>query len=516
MKTLIKKIALACLSFLAASVASANSFEYEGAYYHIISSTDLTCEITYKEPFKETETYIGDIVIPETVDYNGNVYKVVGIDNYAFYNCSGLTSINIPKSVTSIGNGAFLYCRGLTSIIIPEGVTSIEDNVFGGCSGLTCVTIPEGVTSIGERAFFWCSSLTSITIPEGVTSIGNGAFSGCRGLTSITIPEGVTSIGNGIFMDCSSLHEITVDDENSYFTSINGVLYSKNVTKIYCHPAGLKETTFTIPKTVSSIEPCAFFGCSSLTNIDIPSSVTTIGDAAFCYCTNLKDIVIPATVTEIGYCFAFDCNLQSVYIEDGITPLEIINNYPDVSFSGGIDCKELHIGRSLIKSLDDYYYNEFRIRETEKVTFSQFVTSIDNIGMDKAKDLKTVISLGRIPPTIADDFFSVDQYNDATLYVPEGAMQAYMEAPGWRFFYNIMEGLPTGISQVESTTDGMTVTADNGCIVISNAHGLVNVYDVSGVLINSANAEGNDLRIAVPGHGMYVVKAGGKTQKVAM
>ena len=539
MKTLIKKIALACLFFLAASVASANSFEYEGAYYHIISSTDLTCEITYKEPFKETETYIGDIVIPETVGYNGNVYKVVGIDNYAFYNCSGLTSITIPEGVTSIGEMAFYDCSSLTSVTIPEGVTSIGDYAFDGCRGLTSVTIPEGVTSIGDHAFDGCLSLTSIIIPEGVTSIGDYAFDGCRGLTSVTIPEGVTSIGNGAFSrcsgltsinipesvtsigngafgSCSSLHEITVDDENSYFTSINGVLYSKNVTKIYCHPAGLKETTFTIPKTVSSIEPCAFFDCSSLTNIDIPSSVTTIGDAAFGGCKNLKDIVIPATVTEIGYCFAFDCNLQSVYIEDGITPLEIINNYPDVLFGGGIDYKELHIGRSLIKSLDDYYYNEFRIRETEKVTFSQFVTSIDNIGMDKAKDLKTVISLGRIPPTIADDFFSVDQYNDATLYVPEGAMQAYMEAPGWRFFYNIMEGLPTGISQVESTTDGMTVTADNGCIVISNAHGLVNVYDVSGVLINSANAEGNDLRIAVPGHGMYVVKAGGKTQKVAM
>lgn len=469
MNTLLRKTLFAALFLLAAIGASAYDFEYEGAYYDVVSSRDMTCEITYKEYEKETETYKGDFIIPKTVKYGNDIYKVVRIGYYAFQDCSNLSS----------------------------------------------VTIPEGVTSIEICAFWGCSSLTSVTIPESVTSIGSGAFSGCSALTSITIPEGVTSIGNGIFWDCSSLHEITVDDENSYFTSINGVLYSKNVTKIYCHPAGLKETTFTIPKTVSSIEPCAFFGCSSLTNIDIPSSVTTIGDAAFGSCTNLKDIVIPATVTEICYCFAFNCNLQSVYIEDGITPLEIINNYPDVSFSGGIDCKELHIGRSLIKSLDDYY-NEFRIRETEKVTFSQFVTSIDNIGMDKAKDLKTVISLGRIPPTIADDFFSVDQYNDATLYVPEGAMQAYMEAPGWRFFYNIMEGLPTGISQVESTTDGMTVTADNGCIVISNAHGLVNVYDVSGVLINSANAEGNDLRITVPGHGMYIVKAEGKTLKVAM
>lgn len=408
----------------------------------------------------------------------------------------------------------YFYCSSLTSVTIPEGVTSIGERAFSICSGLTSINIPESVTSIGDNAFDGCRGLTSITIPESVTSIGSGAFSDCSALTSITIPEGVTSIGNGVFQGCSSLHEIIVDDENSYFTSINGVLYSKNVTKIYCHPAGLKETTFTIPKTVSSIEPCAFFGCSSLTNIDIPSSVTTIGDAAFGSCTNLKDIVIPATVTEIGYSFARACNLQSVYIEDAITPLEIINNFPNVYFSGGIRCDEIHIGRNMINSLDDK--DDFYVDYTKKVTFSRFVTSIDDIGMDSAKDLKTVISLGRIPPVIADDFFSVDQYNDATLYVPEGAMQAYMEAPGWRFFYNIMEGLPTGISQVESTTDGMTVTADNGCIVISNAHGLVNVYDVSGVLINSANADSTDIRITVPGHGIYIVKAGGKTQKVAM
>lgn len=319
----------------------------------------------------------------------------------------------------------------MTSIIIPEGVTSIEDDVFGGCSGLTCVTIPEGVTSIGDWAFFWCSSLTSITIPEGVTSIGDWAFDGCSGLTSINIPKSVTSIGNGIFRECSSLHEITVDDENSYFTSINGVLYSKNVTKIYCHPAGLKETTFTIPKTVSSIEPCVFFGCSSLTNIDIPSSVTTIGDAAFGSCTNLKDIVIPATVTEIGYCFAYNCNLQSVYIEDGITPLEIINNYPIAHFGAGIDCKELHIGRNMINSLDDK--DDFYVDYTKKVTFSRFVTSIDDIGMDSAKGLKTVISLGRIPPVIADVFSRLTNTTTQRYTFPKGQCRHTWKLPAGGF-----------------------------------------------------------------------------------
>ena len=201
--------------------------------------------------------------------------------------------------------------------------------------------------------------------------------------------------------------------------------------------------------------------------------------------------------------------MQLFEIANGTNPLML----SDDDFSS----KELYIGRSIIaKSEAASFVCQFIPSDMEKVTFSRYVESLDNIGMDNAMKLETVVALGKMPPTIADDFFSVDQYDNATLYVPEGAIQAYQEAQGWRWFYNIVEGLPTGISQVESTTDGMTVTADNGCIVISNAHGLVNVYDVSGVLINSASAEGNDLRITVPGHGMYVVKAGGKTLKVAM
>ena len=106
---------------------------------------------------------------------------------YAFYGCSGLTSLTIPSGFTSINNYTFEGCSGLTSLTIPSGVTSIGNYAFTGCSGLTSLTIPSGVTSIGEGVFYGCNGLTSLTIPSGVTSIGYYAFEGCSGLTSIYV-----------------------------------------------------------------------------------------------------------------------------------------------------------------------------------------------------------------------------------------------------------------------------------------------------------------------------------------
>ena len=135
------------------------------------------------------------------------------LGDYAFYGCSGLTSLTIPSSVTSIGGDAFRDCSGLTSLTIPSSVTSIGSYAFWDCSGLTSLTIPSSVTSIGYAAFYDCSSLTSLTIPSSVTSIGEAAFSGCSGLTSLTIPSSVTSIGNYAFKGCSGLTSIYVYPE---------------------------------------------------------------------------------------------------------------------------------------------------------------------------------------------------------------------------------------------------------------------------------------------------------------
>ena len=133
---------------------------------------------------------------------------VTSIENYSFYGCTSLTSVNIPDSVTTIGFQAFFGCTSLTSVNIPDSVTTIGKSAFIYCGSLTSVNIPDGVTEIGEGAFRDCGSLTSVNIPDSVTTIGEEAFFGCTSLTSVNIPDSVTTIGNYAFDGCTSLTSV--------------------------------------------------------------------------------------------------------------------------------------------------------------------------------------------------------------------------------------------------------------------------------------------------------------------
>ena len=119
------------------------------------------------------------------------------------------------------------------------------------------------------------------------------------------------------------------------------------------------------------------------------------------------------------------------------------------------------------------------------------------------------------PPSVGSGNFTNQQYLDAKVYVPQGLLAAYQAADVWMNFWGLQEGTFTGISGVEATT-GLDVSVSGGCIVVDNAIGRVTVYDISGAAVASSNADGGSVSIAVPGHGVYIVRVGGKAVKVCL
>ena len=430
--------------------AWAYDFEANGIYYGITSATDKTVEVVSGDT-----KYSGDVTVPATVTYNAETYQV-----------------------TAIGDSAFFSCRGLTSVVLPEGVVLIGENAFGNNSTFSSVTLPQSLTTISDRAFYGCRQMSEILLPDRLMTIGTSAFMSCSKLSVVEIPASVSQIGEGAFSNCRNLQEIKVEEGNTHYTSIDGVLFDKGGTTLVLYPKGKEGSAYTIPEGVTTINGMAFYGCVNLSSVDMPHGLTSIGNSAFASCTGLVSVTLPDGTVSIGEkAFSGCSNITTVTLPrslasigssafnscSGLTSVVI-----DASTAGGGSvptgsatigdsafylCKNLvsidmptgitSIGKSAFaycSSLDSISIpgsvTEMGERVFQKcealtvVTIPQNVSKIGASAFSECGSLQKIHSLASIPPVCGANCFA-EVGTALFVYVPKGRVESYKAASEW-------------------------------------------------------------------------------------
>jgi hypothetical protein len=405
------------------------------------------------------------------------ILSTLDIESAQIQAYSSYTANKMPEN-------SFYIKAKLTSIKLPNSITSIGNSAFHGCTGLTGnLTIPASVTSIGGFAFYNCNRLTgSLTIPASVVSIGGCSFAICRGFSgSLTISASVTTIGEGAFSDCSKITDINVDENNSKYSSADGVLFNKDKSSLIQCPAGKVIDSYAIPSSVTSIASMAFDNCSGLTGtltipnsvvsigvyafrqcygltgtLNIPNSVTSIASYAFLYCNGITNVIIPNSVKSFG-AFAFEgCNkIASINVDDNNT------NYVDVD--GVLFNKDttILIRYPAGKTIDTYIIPS-SVTGISNDAFSDCTglksisipVSVSSIGASAfygCKNLKQIVEAQTIPFSVTQNSFS-NITTTCTLVVPKGSIAAYQNANYWKDFTIITDETTTNITEVKNST----------------------------------------------------------------
>lgn len=480
-----------------------------------------------------------------------------------FLYCTALEEVHLPSALETIRTTAFARSTALTHIVIPDGTVTIESGAFMDCSALTSADIPQSVTSISSSAFTNCPNLTihttagsaahllaleknipvkltatdpsklrytitdgevtitglavdeygaAVVIPdtiEGcpVTAIADDAFKSCQA-ASITIPASVTSVGQTVFYASYQLSAIHVEAANPAYKSVDGVLLTKDGSKLICCPAACPFTTYTVPGTVTSLDiyafaycrgleevilpdglteisERAFFYCRSMPAITIPEGVTTIGTNAFSYCEALTEIALPASVQSIGDGAFDDCTgLTTVSLPSTVTSLgsfvfsgctsltDILvdeNNPSYASHDGILMSKD---GTTLMIHPAGRTYTSFTVPETvtyldggafsgcvnlESITLPDTLTFLTNFVFSNCTNLKSI----NIPASVTGiHVYAFNGCHNLTVTVEAGSF-----GESWA----IEKGIPYVVTGAAATpAESFTYTIEDGEVTITD------------------------------------------------
>ncbi len=363
---------------------------------NLIRNRSQTYEIYFPNRLVgHTVTAIGDevsedyfcadsVYIPETiVSIGSKALNLIQVENIFVYpgnpvyeSVGGVLYDKTKKTLHSYPGG-----RRSDRYSVRKGTASVGEYAFYGCYGLKTVELPKGLTEIGDSAFAHCYNLTDAILPQSLLRIGENAFTHCQSLREAEIPANAGDIGAAAFSMCKSLEAFSVAQDNSVYTSADGVLFSENGKRLHAYPGNRKDAEYTVPESVEmisreafagsvhlakavipagvkSIDAAVFAGCESLTELEvmegnlayhdengvlfgtdsrrlkaypagrkdtayvIPAGTLAIDEAAFSYCVYLKDIVIPDSVLALDDGAFYRCHgLGKIILPSGITDI---------------------------------------------------------------------------------------------------------------------------------------------------------------------------------------------------
>jgi BspA type Leucine rich repeat region (6 copies)/Domain of unknown function (DUF6383) len=505
-----------------------------------------------------------------------NILGTIDARDFKFLRDSmySLTALNISQATivayennldNEIPSKAFFLTNKISTlryIAMPNNLTSIGDYAFVNCTGLiNSLAIPNNVTKIGNFAFSGCKNITKFIISSSVTNIGSSAFKDCTGVWGdFFIPMSVNDIGLSIFEGCIGLSSISVDINNTNFTSEDGILYNKDKTILYSCPIR-KYGNLNIPTSVKIINKSAFYNCSYLTcDLILPTSIEFIGDNAFNGCTGMTgNLIIPNKVTYIGDSTFKNCNyIRGLNLSKSITSIGNSAFYNCRCLLGDLNIPKavkrigscafafcgfdgnISLGDSLINIGDQAFYNcrglngdlvipnsltdignyafEGCYNINGKLTIPNSVKSICREAFAVFNSLTSIKAESKTPVdlTNSSNVFSGVNKTTCTLYVPKGSKTAYQSAVQWKDFLNIVE-----YDDIATECDDVSFASKfylaDGQLHIKNAPAgeQVSITAMSGMIVYTGVITTDELSVALPQHGVYIVTVGSSSQKVA-
>jgi len=409
-------------------LSEANIVEGGGPYYTTSYNAYYTANDTVG-PYMFHWLYLTKIALPNSAVYLGEE---------ALSENEDLTEVIIGSGIKAFDDMVFSYCESLEEITIPGNVEDLGGYTFSMCNALTTVNLNEGLKRIGEVCFYFCTLLEDITLPNTLEVLGQQAFFNCQSLPQINIPASVDSIGMGPFNRCYSLTSIDVDEESEYFCDVDGVLYSKDMTKLYRAPIGKEYGDFTIPESVVEIAYAAFDECAGLTSLTMGDNVTTMDTGVFADCKNLTTVKLSKALTEIPGGTFFGCNVLA-----DITWPETITEIGSSAFLSCRGLTTLEIPEGCTYIADGGFYG---CTSLETVTLPATLEKVDDVAFYGCTALKSITCYATVPPSCpwGNPFEEVD-VTTCALYVPAASVEDYKEAEYWKEF--LINGI-AGINDV--------------------------------------------------------------------